>query len=538
MAVEDSAAPRWFLTRDERGNRATELDRDRADGTAWSDGNLVRPLVHGAVYFRRLHEELQALGRGDRVYFTDWRGDADQRLLENGPTVVELLRERAEAGVEVRGLLWRSHSDHISFSAQESQRLGTELNDVGAEVLLDQRVRRFGSHHQKVFIIRHRDSPELDVAFVGGIDLCHSRRDDHSHAGDPQRQPIDDRYGPRAPWHDVMLELHGPVIADLLTTFAERWDDPTPLDRRTPYRMLIQRRARMPRRPQPLPERFPAPPAAGPHQVQVLRTYGHKHHRYPFAPEGERSIARAYQKAFRRARSLIYVEDQYLWSQEVARDIAEALATSPRLHLIAVVPRYPEADGRFSGPPNKMGQAEAIRLLEDAAPGRVGFFDLENAEGTPIYVHAKVCIVDDVWFTCGSDNFNRRSWTNDSELTCAVLDSTRDQREPADPGGCGDGARRLPRELRLQLWAEHLEMAPDHPALLDHTGALRLWANRADGLDRWHAANMAGGRPPGRVRRHHPPEVSRLQRLWATPFYNLVMDPDGRPRRLRKAGAH
>jgi len=49
-------------------------------------------------------------------------------------------------------------------------------------------------------------------------------------------------------------------------------------------------------------------------------------------------------------------------------------------------------------------------------------FDLHNAEGTPIYVHAKVCIVDDEWMTIGSDNLNLRSWTHDSELTCAVVD--------------------------------------------------------------------------------------------------------------------
>ena len=68
-------------------------------------------------------------------------------------------------------------------------------------------------------------------------------------------------------------------------------------------------------------------------------------------------------------------------------------------------------------------------------------YDLDNDEGTPIYVHAKVCIIDDVWMTIGSDNLNRRSWTHDSELSCAIIDETVDEREPADPAGLGDGAR-------------------------------------------------------------------------------------------------
>ncbi len=41
------------------------------------------------------------------------------------------------------------------------------------------------------------------VAFVGGIDLCHGRNDDHDHRGDPQPVELDRRYGPRPPWHDA-----------------------------------------------------------------------------------------------------------------------------------------------------------------------------------------------------------------------------------------------------------------------------------------------------------------------------------------------
>ncbi|MGH3497431.1 MAG: phospholipase D family protein [Nocardioidaceae bacterium] len=529
--MPDDAPSRWFLSPAERDNPATTIDGPGGQG--WSDGNLVRPLVHGATYFRRLHEELTALRTGDRVFFTDWRGDADQLLLPGGPTVCEALTEVAQRGVEVRALMWRSHSDVLSFSAQQSQRLGTELNEAGAEVLLDQRVRRFGSHHQKIFLIRHRDRPDRDIAFVGGIDLCHGRRDDARHEGDPQQQPMDPRYRPRAPWHDATLELRGPVVGDVLRTFTERWDDPTPLDRRTPYRMLMQRRADMPRHPKPLPEQPEDPPKAGPHHVQVLRTYNAKRPKFPFAPHGERSIARAYQKAFGLAQSLIYVEDQYLWSDEVAQGIADALTGSPRLRFIAVLPRYPDADGRVTGPPNRIGQIRALRLLRQAAPNRVGVFDIENAAGTPIYVHAKVCIIDDVWFTCGSGNFNRRSWTSDSEATCAVVDSEHDDRAPLHLDGRGDGARRLPRELRLQLWAEHLGREPADPTLLDPEEAFAAWTDAAAALDAWHRSGRTGPRPPGQVRRHDPDPVTRTQQLWAEPVYATLFDPDGRHRRTR-----
>ncbi len=495
----------------------------------------MRPLIHGATYFARLHEELMALRAGDRVWFTDWRGDADERMLPDGPSIGELLAGLARAGVQVRGLIWRAHGERVSspISGRSNEILGRQINDAGGEVLLDQRVRLFGSHHQKLFVIRHSDDPSRDIAFVGGIDLCHSRRDDADHAGDPQALAMDSRYGKRPPWHDATLELHGPVVADLLTVFAERWNDPHPLDLRTPYRMLVQRLAHMPRHPKPLPESAPPPPPLGPHAVQLLLTYGVKHPPFPFAPAGERSVARGYAKAFARARSLIYIEDQYLWSTEVAAALAGALARNPELQVIAVVPRYPSSDGPLSGPPGRIGQLRAIRMLSRVAPGRFGVFDLENSTGTPIYVHAKICIVDDTWITCGSDNFNRRSWTNDSELTCAVLDTSADNRAPSGTQTGHDAPRGLAHDLRAQLWAEHLDLDRDDPRLDDPAAGLELWNTTADALDQWHASDRRAPRPTGRVRHHTPEPVTPFQLLWAVPISRLVMDPDGRPRRLR-----
>jgi phosphatidylserine/phosphatidylglycerophosphate/cardiolipin synthase-like enzyme len=470
----------------------------------WTRGNRVIPRVHGASYFARLVEVVEATGAGDLVWFTDWRGDADQLLTSAGPTVAELFAAAARRGVDVRALLWRSHSDRTSFSAQENQRLGKAVNDAGGCALLDQRVRRGGSHHQKVVVVRHGDRPDDDVAFVGGIDLSHSRRDDEHHAGDEQRQPMDPRYGRRPPWHDAMVELCGPCVRDVQVSFAERWCDPTPLDHRNPYRRLLQRRADMPRQAPSLPDLAAPPPPAGSSAVQILRTYAAKRPPFPFAKHGERTIAAGYERAFARARRLIYIEDQYLWSELVARALAAALRREPELHVVAVVPRIPDDDGRLTGPPNRIGQLAALRMLHDAGGDRFGVFDLVNDSGHPIYVHAKVCVVDDIWMTVGSDNFNRRSWTHDSELTCAVFDDE------------------LPARLRAQLWAEHLAVTPDEVRAEDRD-PLALWRQRC-------------GRRGVRAREHHPEPVGAWARPWATLAYRLVYDPDGRTLRDRIHG--
>ena len=94
------------------------------------------------------------------------------------------------------------------------------------------------------------------------------------------------------------------------------------------------------------------------------------------------------------------------------------------------MPRYPDVDGRLALTPNMVGRQQAIETCRRAAPDRVHIFDVENHAGTPVYVHAKVCVIDDIWASVGSDNFNRRSWTHDSELSCAVLDDTMDPRTP------------------------------------------------------------------------------------------------------------
>ena len=100
--------------------------------------------------------------------------------------------------------------------------------------LLDERVRRGGSHHQKLVRAPAPRRPGRDVAFVGGIDLCHGRHDDAAHRRRPQAIELDPRYGDRPPWHDIQLEVRGPAVGDLAYTFRERWEDPTPLDHRNP----------------------------------------------------------------------------------------------------------------------------------------------------------------------------------------------------------------------------------------------------------------------------------------------------------------
>jgi len=530
--ADDPAIPLWFLGEGDRANRATDL-------RAFTTGNLVRPLVDGHSYFARLCAELQATQAGDQVYFLDFRGDLAERLGGPGSEVGEVLGLAARRGVLVFGLLWRSQPSALHQSEEANAEFVRQIDEDGGQVLLDARTRRGGSHHQKLVVVRHPGSPARDVAFVGGIDLGYGRNDDSEHAGDPQVMEFPDAYGPRPPWHDMQAEVRGPAVHDLEHTFRERWYGSSVLDLPSPVRQLYDRAYHMgAMTSRPLPEPTVADEARrGPHAVQVLRTYPARVRRYPFAPHGERSIARAYRKALARARCLIYLEDQYLWSRPVADMIASALRDKPDLHVIAVVPRYPDKDGPITGVPPLLAQYDVVRACAAAGGERFAAYDLENRQGTPVYVHAKVVVVDDVWAMVGSDNLNRRSWSHDSELSIAVLDSEMDAREPCDPAGLGDGTRAFARDLRLRLWREHLDRdAEDTADLLDPREAFAAFRRQAETLAGWHAGGRSGPRPPGRVLPHQHGTLTAAERLWAAPLYRMIYDPDGRPWRDRLRG--
>lgn len=459
------------------------------------------------------------------MLFTDWQGNADQLLTDDPDSrVLEVLGSADERGVDVRGLVWRSHLDQAGFFAPENRHLGEQLQRRGAQVLLDMRVRAGGSHHQKFIVVRHRDDPSRDVAWVGGIDLAHSRRDDARHLGDPQADPLTEEYGDRPPWHDVQVRIQGPAVHGIETTFRERWEDEAPLTR-NPIRWLHDQVRRIDNTPDPLPEQLPPPPAAGPHRVQLLRTYPDLRFRldYPFAHEGERSVARGYTKALDQARRMVYVEDQYFWGEDVGGPFREKLRLHPDLRLLVVIPIHPDVDSWLSRTPELLARGKALRPLLEEFPGRVAAYGLENREGTPIYVHAKVCVMDDQWASVGSDNFNRRSWTHDSELTCAVLDED------------------YARALRLRLAAEHLgrlEAFEDGADSLadcqDVHDMYDAYARAAEELDRWHASGCVGERPAGHLRTLPLPEPTGLSRLLAKMPLAWLHDLDGRPRSLRR----
>ncbi|MBC7558191.1 MAG: hypothetical protein H7270_02305 [Dermatophilaceae bacterium] len=62
---------RWFLTWTELGNPTARLDARHPGGAAWPEGNMVRPLIHGATYFAELHRRVSQMRDDDLLMFVD-----------------------------------------------------------------------------------------------------------------------------------------------------------------------------------------------------------------------------------------------------------------------------------------------------------------------------------------------------------------------------------------------------------------------------------------------------------------------------------
>ena len=268
-------------------------------------------------------------------------------------------------------------------------------------VALDARERPMHCHHEKTIVIDDR------IAFVGGIDLTSEDGDRFDTSHHPARGGVG--------WHDVATRIEGPAVADVAEHFSMRWHETTG-ERLAPA----------------VP-----PEPAGAVELQIARTVPEKI--YDAVPKGDFGILESYVRAIRAARQFIYLENQFLWSPEIAAILAEKIAhpPTPDFRLLVLLPAKPN-----TGTDDTRGVLGEL-LEADEGHGRVFASTLYARSGPradPIYVHAKVAIVDDAWLTVGSANLNEHSLFNDTEMNVVTH----------DPG--------LARDTRLRLWSEHLEL--------------------------------------------------------------------------------
>jgi phosphatidylserine/phosphatidylglycerophosphate/cardiolipin synthase-like enzyme len=370
--------------------------------------------------------------------------------------------------IPVRVLLWAGPPAPVFQPTRAMARAARDGFTAGTDVAcaLDARERTMHCHHEKIVIV------DGERAFVGGIDLTALAGDRYDSPSHPPDTPLG--------WHDAAVELTGPVVADIAAHFIHRWGEVTG--------------ETLPDPPQPAP--------TGLVTVQVTRTVPER--TYRFAPRGRFSLLEGYLRALGSARAFIYLENQFLWSTEICAVLIDKLVHPPALdfRILLVLPAHPD-----SGADTTRGQLAAL-LQADAGADRLlattltaHHSDSSSVTSSPIYVHAKIGIVDDQWLTIGSANLNDHSLFNDTELNVTTCD-------PA-----------LARETRLRLWAEHLQAEPEEIDGDPHTVIDRFWRP----ISSRELARRQAGKPPTH-RLALLPAVSRRTERLAGPVRGLLVD--------------
>ncbi len=393
-----------------RQHHVRRLDRigwDRAfhGATGWGSGTYAaREGNHIAVHIDG-EAALPAMVSAIRdarsfVHVAGWTVNPDFAM-ERGPEMLTLRALLAEAAdrVDVRVLAWAGAPVAVMHPtrAEAKQLMHRLTRGTRIHGALDKRNRPMHCHHEKLVII------DGILAFVGGIDLTDLAGDRFD--GPPHAKST------RLGWHDAAVALTGPAVADVAAHFVMRWHATTG---------------------EALPKPL-VPAAAGSSRAQIVRTVPEK--TYPALPNGDFSILEAYLGAMRRARRLIYLENQFLWSAEVVALLREKLLRPPsdEFRLMLVLPRRPN-----NGSDDTRGQLGVLESADRYHRLLFGTVGTPGREEPGVYVHAKVGIVDDEWLTVGSANLNEHSLFNDTETNLVTDDAT------------------LARTVREQLWSEHL----------------------------------------------------------------------------------
>jgi phospholipase D1/2 len=393
-----------------------------------SQAGRIALLVDGAAYFEALVEAVEQAQK--TIYIAGWDFDSRIALSRGSGDSVSLGEFLNQTVSRTRGLRayvlvwdwamiyvterqwlpiltlpWKRHP-RISFQMDEKHPIGA-------------------SQHQKVVVI------DDAVAFCGGIDLAKNRWDTPEHQPqDPHRKtPEGDEYGP---FHDAQVMVDGDAAASLGDLFRDRWLWAT-------GKMLpAQETSYHP----------PWPPSIEPDLTDAFVGISRTLPAYK-GREEVCEIQQLYQDGIAAAEKLIYIENQYLTAGDIAGLLVERLKQENGPEIVVVLPRN-SSGWLEKSTMDAIRNQIVTRLHEVDRHGRLAVvYPAIGDRRVPIYVHAKILVIDNRLMTVGSANLSNRSMGLDSECNLVV--------ESNGEGRIADAIGRMHR----RLLAEHLGVSID-----------------------------------------------------------------------------
>jgi phosphatidylserine/phosphatidylglycerophosphate/cardiolipin synthase-like enzyme len=451
------------------------LERAHADG---GSARKLEWLIDNADAYDSLLDAIRTARRS--VWISQLAFDADCVIYSRdagSPTGASetvlaetLVARAATASLDVRILL----NEHFLQNTLRAFR--RYLGDAASTIRV-RGVQRFPHFlHVKMVIVDGKD------AFLLGSPFVNSYWDDARHAPSDARRPNRELSG--RPLHDVSLRIGGPVVRQFESVFADLWNDAAP--------------AHTPDAPTDAPLR-PAP--ARRHRgrrddaLHLARTLPRRV--MPNEPDGATEVLEALLDGIAQARSLIYIEHQYLTARPAVAALVSALRREPDLEVVIVVNQNPDLTA-YRGWQN-------ARLAESGllTHPRVGVFTLWSAapcgprpgvaEINQVFVHSKVITIDDRWALVGAanlDGLSLHSYGDDFTWRAArrIFRHVRNF-EVSLVVRDDDVVTGSVADLRTRLWAEHLGITPSSAVARPANGWLATW--------RAHAVNNVRTLNPG-----------------------------------------
>ncbi|KAL4102764.1 hypothetical protein PRIC1_006507 [Phytophthora ramorum] len=416
----------WFLTEEEI--TASRGGSPRSDMSTYSTGNAVTTFTVTKEFFDSAYKDLSTTKENDRVMLAAWNTDLIPLTPDVDPTGAKSNFDVVFGGIVKRGgdakiLGWANKFlffQDVKVRNKINKLPKSGINDGNALFIFDDRLPYgMSSQHQKSLVIAAGNSTGADehpVAYVGGIDLTNDRWDTIYHNESALRKKTGVHFRNRG-WVDSSVRMHGPAAKDVANNFLARWNSPY-----LPAQGLGDDIVDFEN-----PQYSYLPPLSyassnttsklGNQNVQIVRTFSCKYKHWEFAPNGENSLFHARIKAIKNAKNFIYIEDQYfILVPELLDALMEVL---PGLQRLIVVVQPPELLTKSGGYEKYM--YENVQPLKEKFPNKFKMYSMKPS--LDIYVHSKLVLIDDVFLSDGSANWNRRSMTSDPELVADVVDS-------------------------------------------------------------------------------------------------------------------
>ncbi|KAI9992268.1 hypothetical protein PInf_017653 [Phytophthora infestans] len=427
----------WFIT--EEGIVASRGGIPRDGLQTYTTGNNITVYTVANEFFSAVVKDFRATKEGDRVMYAGWdtciipfEADIDPTGSMTGFDV--MFKGIVKRGGSVNILSWSNYlltAQNVKARNAINKIPPSPINGAKAVYLFDDRVPILSSsQHQKTIVIAVNKSTGEDehpIAYVGGIDLTNDRWDTIYHNNTAIREAANIPFRNKG-WVDAHFRIHGPAAKEVANNFLQRWNSDY-----KPNRGLEDHLRTFDN---PDYDKLPPIDYASSNTSCIYKHYKE------FAPRGEQSLFRARIKALKNAQNFIYIEDQYfIYVPELLKAVMEVL---PRIQRLVVVLQPPDALLKASGYGKYM--YEMIHPMKKKFPNKVQIYTTKSE--LDIYVHTKLVLIDDVYVSLGSANWNRRRMTSDSELNANVIDD--ETVESPD----GITVLKLARDMRIRKFVE------------------------------------------------------------------------------------